>query len=886
MDDFHTFASDDDDGLDNDFGKYLGVLNARDTTIQILLSAALGITAFLAFCFLRPRWPGLYSARKQHKDESDALPDLPDTFFGWIMPLWRITDQQVLASAGLDAYVFLAFFKLAIKFLTITFFLSLIIIKPVHDAYPEEDSPGKNGTKHNSTKHHHGGHEYNFLGGRSIDLQAYNGSYNFLPDDFETDYLWMYVAFAYLFTGIAVYLVISETRRIIEVRQEFLGGQTTITDRTIRLSGVPRELQDEAKIKEFIESLDIGKVDSVMLCRKWKELDDAMVARMDTLRRLEEAYSIHAGNRSVERNLESLPVAQPEPPEPLIEGLDEEEGREGEGDGLLGGNGAPAAPSPTVRPPYAHMRPTTKVRYGRFKLRSKTVDAITHYEQLLREADEEIATLRKKDFEPTPLAFVTMDSVASCQMAVQAVLDPSPLQLIANQSPAPADVIWPNTYISRRGRMFRSWSITLLIVLLTIFWSAVFVPIAGLLNTSAIGKVLPQLAEFLEDHRNLSSLVNTQLPTLIASLLMVLVPYLYYYLSTHQGFISQGEIELSTISKNFFFTFFNFFVIFTVLGTASKFYQFFERFGDAIKDFRKVAYTLALSLQRLLNFYVDFIILQGFGLFPFRLLEVGSVVMYPLMLMGAKTPRDYAELIQPPVFSYGFYLPSALLIFIIALVYSVLRSSWQVLLASLAYFTLGHAVYKYQLLYAMDHGQHSTGAGWGMICDRIFVGLVFFQLTTAGQLLLKQAVTRSLLMVPLVIATVWFCVVYGRTYKPLMRFIALRSVRTASMRASAPAGYRDSSPVGEGEVSQGGQGMDAAADASMSDELATAALAENVWASSSSTPESSTPKGVPSRRGDETLRRLRYARETRAGRYVDESRESGVRFINPSLVAP
>lgn len=80
--------------------------------------------------------------------------------------------------------------------------------------------------------------------------------------------------------------------------------------------------------------------------------------------------------------------------------------------------------------------------------------------------------------------------------------------------------------------------------------------------------------------------------------------------------------------------------------------------------------------------------------------------------------------------------------------------------------------------------------------------------------------------------------------------------------------------------------MDAAADASMSDELATAALAENVWASSSSTPESSTPKGVPSRRGDETLRRLRYARETRAGRYVDESRESGVRFINPSLVAP
>lgn len=55
--------------------------------------------------FLRPRWTGLYAARKKQKDEATSLPDLPDTFFGWIIPLWRITDQQVLASAGLDAYV-------------------------------------------------------------------------------------------------------------------------------------------------------------------------------------------------------------------------------------------------------------------------------------------------------------------------------------------------------------------------------------------------------------------------------------------------------------------------------------------------------------------------------------------------------------------------------------------------------------------------------------------------------------------------------------------------------------------------------------------------------------------------------------------------------------
>lgn len=112
--------------------------------------------------------------------------------------------------------------------------------------------------------------------------------------------------------------------------------------------------------------------------------------------------------------------------------------------------------------------------------------------------------------------------------------------------------------------------------------------------------------------------------------------------------ISKGDIELSAISKNFFFTFFNFFVVFTVLGTASTFYRFVENFGDTIRDFRKVAYSLALSLQKFLSFYVNFIILQGLGFFPFRLLEVGSMSLYPIHRMGAKTPRGMRALLPTP----------------------------------------------------------------------------------------------------------------------------------------------------------------------------------------------------------------------------------------------
>ena len=85
--------------------------NQRAITTQAVISIALGFFAFLAFCFLRPRWTSLYAARKRQKNSAAILPDLPDTFFGWIPALYRITEDQVLSSAGLDAFVVSASFK-------------------------------------------------------------------------------------------------------------------------------------------------------------------------------------------------------------------------------------------------------------------------------------------------------------------------------------------------------------------------------------------------------------------------------------------------------------------------------------------------------------------------------------------------------------------------------------------------------------------------------------------------------------------------------------------------------------------------------------------------------------------------------------------------------
>jgi len=172
-----------------------------------------------------------------------------------------------------------------------------------------------------------------------------------------------------------------------------------------------------------------------------------------------------------------------------------------------------------------------------------------------------------------------------------------------------------------------------------------------------------------------------------------------------------------------------------------------------------------------------------------------------------------------------------MLIFIICIVYSILRESWRVLLAGLIYFVIGGFVYKYQLLYAMDHRQHSTGKAWLMIGNRMIVGIILFQVTTLGQLALKGAVKRSVVMLPLILATSWFNYQYSNKYTPLMRFIALRSIERA--------------PPQEEDVD----------------------IDPNGWA-------------------EEASRRDEEENSPGLVHYGEDSLEKGMKFVNPSLVAP
>lgn len=284
---------------------------------------------------------------------------------------------------------------MAIRYLAFVLFFSLTVIYPVHLNFNNdgpEPSPGSNDTDSLLRSH--------------LDIRTLDALEEIPKIGWEfgvsQDYLWIYVIFSYLFSVVAMYMIVIETTRIIRVRQAYLGTHSSVTDRTIRLSGIPRHLRNEDKIKETIEQLEIGKVESVMLCREWKELDDLIIERMSVLRKLEEAWIVHLGIRRTGHTLQHLS----RPRQQEMNGDNDED----EQSGLLGTRAAEQAHGTA----HGHDRPMTRIWFGFLNLQSRKIDAIHYYEEKLRKLDENIKDARQKKYPPTPLAFVTMDSIAAC----------------------------------------------------------------------------------------------------------------------------------------------------------------------------------------------------------------------------------------------------------------------------------------------------------------------------------------------------------------------------------------------------------------------------------------------------------------------------------------
>ncbi|KAJ2919488.1 hypothetical protein MD484_g945, partial [Candolleomyces efflorescens] len=677
-------------------------------TTQLTLSATIGLTSFFLFSYCRTRWPLLFAPRTKLKGFSPHEAHAHQAFFGWIMPTIRTSEFTVLQIVGLDAAVLLNFFKMSFYLFSVCSLFAITILMPLNwkhnkDLDDDDDWPGDE-------------NDWPLrLAPRLFDQPSTNHTG---PDwlDLISDansYLSVHLMFTYLFTILALYFTYKNYRRFIKSRQLFsLELVHSIPARTVLVTNLPAHLQGERTLAEYFENMGLA-VESVTVCREVGSLKRLLDQRTKALLALERAWTDYVGNPST--------VEEYDPDGSGIPFL-------GDGDLEIGGGGGgpfgAGGSSSQARLVVPHRtRPTLRPGWFKFK-----VDALEFLEAEFKKADEMVKERRRKGkFRAAGSAFVTFEKMSSAQIAVQVAHSPNPYQLTTYPAPEPRDIVWSNMTPSTNSIRARDFIVLGLMGLLLFTWVFPISALASLLSYKEIKKVMPWLGRMIDSNEQIRAIVQNSLPSVAMITLNALLPFMLEALTYLQGYRARSWVEYSLLKKYFLFLLINVVFIFLLAST------YWQLVRDLANSPAKVPEKLAQALQagRARHFFLSYVILQGLGIMPLQLLNLGVIIPRAFSIMFfTRTPRDFAELNAPPMINYGVVYPQAILMFVITMLYSVVQPL--IVIFGAVYFGVAYVVYKYKLLFVFYKPYESQGQAWPITFIRLIWGVVVFLLFMIG----------------------------------------------------------------------------------------------------------------------------------------------------------
>ncbi|GAA5868559.1 hypothetical protein JCM3774_005428 [Rhodotorula dairenensis] len=787
---------------------------------QLTLSLTVGVTSFLAFCWLRryERFRVLYAPRTMLKGFAAHEVHDHESFFGFVLPTLRTSEFVVLQLVGLDAAVLLSFLRTGFYFFLTCSVLAFALLVPVN--WRENGTiEGVPPLPTNGTSSH-------------LLVEALSPAilrHQPRVQRGSTLYLSAQLLFTYLFTILTLVFLRRNWRRYIPLRQLFsLGLAQSIPARTVMVTSLPPHLRSERALADYFESLQLGPkspaalrdarggsaaaevvpglaVESVVVTRAIGSMRELLERRTRALTTLEEAWSKYLGNPvpiegkkavfGYERDLEveailhgpvdavprtaadgahgsDAPTTGPATAR-LVEVDDEDEadrnGVEGGGSGDSTEMHDPAdddlearllSPArPTIVNP-SRKRPRIRPHWF-----TRKVDALDYYAEQFRLADEAVRRRRRGKFRPTGVAFVTFQTMAAAQVAAQTVHYPSPNEFHTELAPEPRDIHWFNLNLSSTSVFIRHVLVGLTLLLLLSVWSVPVAALASLLSWDTIHDVAPRLAKLLSKSPRLRSFVQTTLPSLAMVAFNNVLPMFLEALSVFQGLQARSWIELSQLKKYHLSLLFTTLFVFITTSTITL-------LRDISESPMKVLDKLATTLPDSRNFFVSYVMLAGLAILPLQLLELATVIprmFYQLFL--TRTPRDHATLNAPTSLNLGVVYPQALLIWTIGITYSIITPL--ILPFAMLYFGLAYFVYKYRFLFVFYRPYESRGQAWPLAYNRVGLGLLIFQVFMLGLFIVRKVFLLVILMMPLVAGTVYTVWHMGKMYEPLARFVNL-----------------------------------------------------------------------------------------------------------------
>ncbi|KAJ3099216.1 hypothetical protein HK100_004935, partial [Physocladia obscura] len=552
---------------------------------------------------------------------------------------------------------------------------------------------------------------------------------------YNSPFLRVHLLFTWLFSLIAYACLIAFYRSHVNLKHYYA---SSILKRTSLSKIEYRDLEEEVDLAAYFESLEIGHVENVVVCRQWTKLREAVRARMYYLQQLERLFTDCVRSGALK---DLSPFTSDDLERPDVNSPNE---ASHEDSALLARRGIllSAVSDPGLRAILAHLnsiKPASRRlshHIGFLGLFGQRVDSADYYAEKYMEADLLVEELRlvPEDSSCTAVAFVTFDSPQSAVLASQIMIQKRPFACIAQMAPEPRDIYWPNLSsrtASASIKLFRNLvmnTISVLIFLSSILWVA----FSSVLPN---WKQLPFLQEMFD---NLSTPVREFLQQVIPVVLFTAwtssLPLLLIVICQLQGLEAISWIEQAVFSKYYTHQIFN---ILLYIAGLTIWRQWFNPNGENRTPLDIVGDLMPKSSSQI----IAYVLIQTFAISPAQLLNVGPLVFTWIIRnspWSRNSPRDTSDAYFPSLLTslnYGVSYTIPAVIWVIGLTYSCIAPL--ILPFCACYFLIAYFVNKYILLYIHVPKYETGGMHVPIVVSRLMYGVAIFQFTMMGVLAIK-----------------------------------------------------------------------------------------------------------------------------------------------------
>ncbi|XAR55899.1 hypothetical protein NMG60_11036132 [Bertholletia excelsa] len=388
-------------------------------------------------------------------------------------------------------------------------------------------------------------------------------------------------------------------------------------------------------------------------------------------------------------------------------------------------------------------------------------DLVDHYERKLEDIEENLRMQRsgvslagEKEVRAAFVSFNSRYGAATVCHTQQAI---NPTYFITEQAPEPRDVYWPFFSSTFMGRWISKLVVIVACINLTLLFLIPVVFVQGLTNLEQLEVWFPFLKSLVSKN-GISQVITGYLPSLILLLFLRLVPPVMRFLSSIQGYISKSEIERSACDKVLVFTIWNVFFGNVLSGSVlNQIALFLEP--------KNIPGKLAVTVPAQASFFIAYVVTSGWTSVSTELFRIIPLIC---SLISKPCIRSSDDDLEVPSLAYHRDIPRLLFFALLGITYFFLAPL--ILPFLLVYYCLVYIIYRNQFINVYAPKYETAGKFWPIVHNSMIFSLVLMHAIAFGIFTSKKLPLASALVVPLLILTLLFNAYCRKRFLPM--FIA------------------------------------------------------------------------------------------------------------------